>query len=287
MSMGVTSEKALGKRLQLARRRAGLTQQELCQKANLSYSTLAKIERGAIKAPSVFTVAAIAAATGTVVEDLLNLPGARRTAPPVAKKRSKTGITFVYMDISGTICRFTHRAFTEIAQQSSEPLDMVEILFWRHHDAVATGRMPMEEFNSIMGKELGIKNFSWLKYYMASVEPIPHVAELISWVGQNYKLGILSNNFPGVIDELRKKKLVPDVPYEAVVDSSKTGHVKPEPQIYALAAELAAVPADEILLVDNERPNLTSAARAGWKTVRFDEHEPQQSVSRIRETLAF
>ena len=66
-------EKALGKRLQLARRRAGLTQQELCQVASLSYSTLAKIERGAIKSPSVFTVASIASATGTDIETLLEL----------------------------------------------------------------------------------------------------------------------------------------------------------------------------------------------------------------------
>jgi transcriptional regulator with XRE-family HTH domain len=44
-------EKGLGKRLQAARQKAGLTQQTLCQKAGLSYSTLAKIERGAIKSP--------------------------------------------------------------------------------------------------------------------------------------------------------------------------------------------------------------------------------------------
>jgi len=69
----IVNEKALGKRLQLARKRAGMTQQELCQKAGLSYSTLAKIERGAIRSPSVFTVAAIAQATGTSVEDLLDL----------------------------------------------------------------------------------------------------------------------------------------------------------------------------------------------------------------------
>jgi transcriptional regulator with XRE-family HTH domain len=75
-------EKTLGSRLQLARRRAGLTQQELCQKAGLSYSTLAKIERGAIKSPSVFTVAAIAGATNTSIEDLLNLQR-QQTLPPL------------------------------------------------------------------------------------------------------------------------------------------------------------------------------------------------------------
>ncbi len=47
-------EKGLGLQLQAARRRCGFTQQQLCQKSGLSYSTLAKIERGAIKSPSIF-----------------------------------------------------------------------------------------------------------------------------------------------------------------------------------------------------------------------------------------
>ena len=58
-------ERQLGQAIAAARKAAGLTQQDLCVKAQLSYSTLAKIERGAIKTPSVFTVAAIAEATGT------------------------------------------------------------------------------------------------------------------------------------------------------------------------------------------------------------------------------
>ena len=86
-------ERTLGKRLQLARKRAGLTQQELCQKAGLSYSTLAKIERGAIRSPSVFTVSAIAGATGTPLEDLLGSQSQNTNSPaPPAKKRSKTGV---------------------------------------------------------------------------------------------------------------------------------------------------------------------------------------------------
>src|SRR5438132_3936919 len=100
-------ERALGKRLQLARKRAGLTQQELCQKAGLSYSTLAKIERGAIRSPSVFTVASIAGATGTNIDSLLGLEGQSPGTPALpAKKRSKSGVRFVYFDINGVVVRF-------------------------------------------------------------------------------------------------------------------------------------------------------------------------------------
>jgi transcriptional regulator with XRE-family HTH domain len=113
-------EKALGQRLQLARKRAHLTQQELCQKAGLSYSTLAKIERGAIRSPSVFTVANIAVATGASLEELLEMGGSAVAPPPVdAKKRSKNGVRFVYFDVNGTLVRFYERAFTQISESSN------------------------------------------------------------------------------------------------------------------------------------------------------------------------
>src|SRR5437588_7389402 len=99
------NEKTLGKKLQLARKRAGLTQQQLCQKAGLSYSTLAKIERGAIRSPSVFTVAAIAQATNTPLETLLDIQSKNLDSPALGpvKKRSKTGVRFVYFDVNGTL----------------------------------------------------------------------------------------------------------------------------------------------------------------------------------------
>ncbi|MEK7561867.1 MAG: helix-turn-helix transcriptional regulator, partial [Patescibacteria group bacterium] len=127
-------EKALGKRLQLARKRAGLTQQQLCQKAGLSYSTLAKIERGAIRSPSVFTVANIASVTGTLLEDLVDFETKGDSSPALAsaKKRSKTGIRFVYFDVNGTLVRFYQRAFTQAAHDLGVAADVVETLFWRH-----------------------------------------------------------------------------------------------------------------------------------------------------------
>src|ERR1700735_5322120 len=107
------NEKGLGKRLQQARQAAGLTQQQLCQRANLSYSTLAKIERGAIKSPSIFTIQRISEALGIGMNELLGISGP--TTAGVSKIRSKSGIRFVYFDINGCLVRFFHRAFTKIA----------------------------------------------------------------------------------------------------------------------------------------------------------------------------
>src|SRR5579862_9911716 len=172
-------EKALGKRLQLARKRAGLTQQELCQKAGLSYSTLAKIERGAIRSPSVFTVANIARATGMSLEDLLGLETAGSPAPTDSKKRSKTGIRFVYFDVNGTLLRFHGRAFTDISEVSHTPVEVIESIFLHYDGAACRGSMTPEEVDKIMGSQIGLPDFNWDTYYMKNAEPTPGMNELL------------------------------------------------------------------------------------------------------------
>lgn len=281
-------EKALGKRLQVARKRAGLTQQELCQKAGLSYSTLAKIERGAIRSPSVFTVANIAAATGTSVEDLMGLPGGVGSPAPVnTKKRSKTGVRFVYFDVNGVLVRFFHRAFTEIAEDAGGRADLAENLFWRHNDSVCRGEMSLDELNNVFKQELHTEDFNWRDYYMRAVEPMPGIKEFVEWTAQNYESGLLSNCAPGFLDEMLAQDLIPKVSYDAVVDSSKVGAIKPEEKIYKIAQEMAGVNASEVLLIDNERPNLTAADKAGWQVLSFDDFEPDVSIANAKHFLAF
>jgi FMN phosphatase YigB (HAD superfamily)/DNA-binding XRE family transcriptional regulator len=282
-------EKTLGKRLQLARKRAGLTQQELCQKAGLSYSTLAKIERGAIKSPSVFTVASISAATGAKIEELLDIKPQIGSTPSVMtpKKRSKSGVTFVYFDINGVCVRFLHKAFTEISRESGQSIDLVETLFWRYNDSVTGGQMEMGEFNEILGRELKIESFDWMPYYMNNVEQMPGIVELVEWAAEHYEVGLLSNIMPGFIDLLLERKLIPNVNYKVIVDSSRVAALKPSPKIYEIAQQLAAVDPSEILTIDDSRSNLVTADRLGWHVVWFDEIRPEESIERARQSLQF
>lgn len=280
-------EKALGKRLQLARKRAGLTQQELCQKAGLSYSTLAKIERGAIRSPSVFTVANIAAVTGSALEDLLGVEQTNSPALASAKKRSKTGVGFVFFDVNGTLARFFERAFTEVAHDAGKPVEIVESLFWLYDGAPCRGSKSNDEVDKVFAAELGIADFSWQKYYMENIQATPGSAELVQWVAQHYDVGLLTNNWLGFTDELIKKNIIPSVDYKVIVESAKVGCAKPEAKIYEIAQELAAVQPDEILLVDNTSVYLAAAGQAGWQTLLFDEDHPEKSITEIKKHLEF
>jgi len=280
-------EAALAQKLQDARKKAGLTQQELCQKAGLSYSTLAKIERGAIKSPAVFTVAAIAAATGVPLEELLDIPRSQPPAPTSSKKRSRGGVSFVFIDVNGVLIRFFHRAFSQIAEEAGIGADVVETLFWRHNDAVCRGELKLEEFNALFEQELGLAGFDWKKYYMASVDPMPHIGELVGWIAEHYNVGLLTNSMPGFVRELLDSGKIPNLPYSVIIDSSEVGAVKPEAAIYEKAQEKAGVEPNEILLIDDGRTNLMAADRLGWHVLWFDDFRPEESLERARQALQF
>ncbi|HEX8762711.1 MAG TPA: helix-turn-helix domain-containing protein [Candidatus Saccharimonadales bacterium] len=277
-------EKGLGRQLQAMRIQAGLTQQALCQQAGLSYSTLTKIERGAIKAPSIFTIQNIATALGVGLDHIM-----KNTSTPslsVAKKqRSKSGISFVYFDINGCLVRFYHRAFTRLAEVSGASTDVIETAFWHYNDEVCRGEMTMDEFNEAFAKDLGLESVNWPEYYLETVEPIEEMQTLIRWAAQHYRIGLLTNTMPGLVELMLQRGLLPSVAYEVIIDSSKVGAIKPEAKIYDIAARKAECPSGEILLIDDARVNLMAAEKQGWRVLWFDDYRPDESIARIRSAL--
>jgi putative hydrolase of the HAD superfamily len=283
----VSTEKVLGKAIQQARQAAGLTQQELCQQASLSYSTLAKIERGAIKTPSVFTVQRIAHVLGISMDGLLGAVVDADSQNGVTKKTSKSGISFVYLDINGCLVRFFHGAFTQLSHETGVPSDIIESAFWHYNDAVCRGEMTMTEFNSELARRFGMASIDWSKYYMDAVEPIKEMHDLLTWISKNYRVGLLSNIMPGFIDDMKQNGLLPNIPYDSVVDSSAVGTIKPEKSIYEIAEKKAQANGDQILFVDDSRTNLMAAERQNWRVMWFDDYRPAESTERIKSALEF
>jgi FMN phosphatase YigB (HAD superfamily) len=276
-------EKSLGKRLQAARRAAGLTQQTLCHKANLSYSTLAKIERGAIKSPSIFTVQTIAAALGTSLDALLGQGNAAH--PTLPKKVSKSGVRFVYFDVNGCLVHFFQQAFTKLAVETGEQPDVIESIYWHYNDAVCRGDMSLAEFNTTLAERLHMPSINWSDYYLEAVEPINEMGKLVEWASKNYHVGLLTNVMPGFVDGMRKRGLIPDVPYDTVIDSSQVGVIKPEAEIYHIATQRAGVEPQEILFIDDSRANIMAAEHCGWRVLWFDDSRPAEATARVRAAL--
>lgn len=274
-------EKGLGKRLQAARQAAGLTQQQLCQRANLSFSTLTKIERGAIRAPSIFTIQAIAGALGMSLDELVGLS----PAPARHLSRTKSGASFIYFDVNGCLVHFYQRAFAKLAADSGVPYDTVETAFWHHNDDVCRGTMSLADFNAYLAERLGVAAVDWQKAYMETVVPLTAMQEVLTWASERYKVGLLTNIMPGFLSVMFRQGQLPKLAYDAIVDSSEVAAIKPEPKMYEIATQRAGCPADEILLIDDSRANLMAAEKAGWHVLWFDDSRADEAAERVREVL--
>ena len=277
-------ERGLGKQLQSARQAAGLTQQALCQRANLSFSTLTKIERGAIKSPSIFTIQAIAGALNMSLDALMGSASRTITAQRQLKT-TKSGVKFVYFDVNGCLIRFYQRAFGQIAEANDIPVDIVETAFWHFNDAACRGEFTPDDFNQALAKRIGIPELDWAGYYLAAAEKIDEMYELVRWTADHYKVGLLTNIMPGLLQQLKSLDKVPALPYDATVDSSELGTIKPETAIYAVAEERAGVDPSQILFIDDTKANLTAVEARGWHVIWFDYGRPAESAAEIRKAL--
>lgn len=273
-------ERGLGKRLQTARLDAGLTQQQLCHKANLSFSTLTKIERGAIKSPSIFTVRAIANALNLSLDVLIGEGTAQRDL-----KQTKTGVKFVYFDIDGCLIEVYQRAFDKLALDSGASLESVESVFWHYNDQVCRGEMSLADFNAKVAERLGLPQVRWQDYYLNNLEPIEGMQKLLVNSSQLYKVGLLTNMMPGVLNSMKHQQQIPDINYDAIVDSSAIGAVKPEQRIYDYAEKLTDLPPESILLIDDDHVNLMAAERLGWHILWFDDSHPDVAIENVKEVL--
>ncbi|MFM8355685.1 MAG: HAD family hydrolase [Gammaproteobacteria bacterium] len=100
--------------------------------------------------------------------------------------------------------------------------------------------------------------------------PMPEMAELLRGLrARQYRLIVVSNTNPTDIESVRR--LDPPLldTFDQLVLSYAVGANKPEPAFYAAALAAAAVPPSACVFIDDLRPNIDGARRAGMHGVVF------------------
>ncbi len=271
---------ALGQTIARIRRERGQSQQELATGAHLGLSTLTKIERGAIKNPSIFSIMAIAKALSVSIEELLESEGIRQadTSQP---------IRFIYFDIHGVMATNWERVFTELARRYQLEPQAIEMAFWRYNDIVGRGHMTLDEFERALAHNLrlDIEQIAYREAYFAAIEGDPQVHAIMAELSEHYQIGLFTNIFPGFLDRLREMGVVPALPYAAVVESCEVGSVKPETAIFAHALAQTHTTADHVMLVDDTHANIDVAKKLGWQGYWFDEEHSASAIASLRTML--
>jgi len=99
------------------------------------------------------------------------------------------------------------------------------------------------------------------------LQPFPEVAQALARLQSRYRLVVLSNGDP---DMLEAAKAYHRIPFDRVISVAEASSFKPHVATYTKAAELVGVPVDQILFVANHAFDCIGAKSAGMRTAFID-----------------
>ncbi|NOX74325.1 MAG: HAD-IA family hydrolase [Alphaproteobacteria bacterium] len=94
---------------------------------------------------------------------------------------------------------------------------------------------------------------------------------------QGCKLAILSNELDLFYGAAFREKLPFLKDFDAIVDATHTGILKPDPRAYQAVTDQLKLQAQSCVFVDDQMRNIRGAQKAGMQTVHFDVRNPSES----------
>ena len=194
-------------------------------------------------------------------------------------------ISFVYFDVGGVALKdFSDspkwKAMLSFMGLPGKNITEIDDLYDQYEDDICIGKRHVDTLVPIYKKKYDLTipdDFSMQKYFIDHFDPNPDIQELINQLAGKIKMGLLTDQYPGMLEEVFNRSILPDYSWDIIVNSSIVGTRKPWPEIYELAEKLAGVPAEEILFIDNREKNLVPARARGWQTFLYDSRDYDQA----------
>lgn len=142
----------------------------------------------------------------------------------------------------------------------------------------------IKELESSLSTEFP-KNYSMLTDFVNRFESNSSIWPIIEASQKIYKIGLLTNMYPRMLDTIKQRHLIPNIKWDTIVDSSIVGVQKPEEKIFKIAEKMAKTEPELIAFIDNSPEHVEAAKKRGWKTVLYDPQNQEESNTKIVELL--
>ncbi len=141
----------------------------------------------------------------------------------------------------------------------------------------------VSDFESALERKL--ENYSMLEDFVNRFELNPSIWPVAKAAKEKYSVGLLTNMYPRMLATINSKKLIPDIEWNAIVDSSVVGHQKPEPGIFDVAEKMVEVDPTEIFFIDNSPDHVKAAKSRGWQAILYDPTNTVESTKSVIKIL--
>ncbi len=117
---------------------------------------------------------------------------------------------------------------------------------------------------TVAGRELPPLHRHWRE----NQHLIAPTIDLIRRLRGTYKTAVLSNADSTLVARFRDTHGIADL-FDDIVCSADVGMAKPEPRVYALAAQRISLPPEQCVFVDDLEQNVEAARAAGMSAIHF------------------
>lgn len=206
-------------------------------------------------------------------------------------------IRAVLWDFGGVITTSPFEAFNRYEAANNLPRNFIRTVNATNaeHNAWAlfeSSRISAAEFNVAFASEArraGHEIAGDVVIGLLSGDIRPRMVEALKLCKRDYRIACLTNNVkagegPGMARDPAKAQRVREVMslFDLVIESSKEGVRKPNPQFYALACERLGVKPHECVFLDDLGVNLKSAQALGMQTIKvIDETQALDDLGKI------
>ena len=148
---------------------------------------------------------------------------------------------------------------------------MIDALLHREHTSYREiGERPVAFVLERAGIAYSMDEVRELVAAIERLKPFPEVPQALARLQSRYRLVVLSNGDPDMLEAAKKHH---GVPFDRVISVAEANSFKPHVATYAKAAELIGLPMHEILYVVNHTFDCIGAKAAGMRTAFIDRRQ--------------
>lgn len=198
-------------------------------------------------------------------------------------------IKLILFDIGGVLIEYGD-VFKTVSLEQKFPHEFIDKTFDKYDNEITIGKItPQELYLKCLdeNKLTADRDYdfvdSWLRDYKIIKPTFDLVQQL--YITKKYKIGLFSNIYKGMVPEMIKRKIIPQIRYNYIFLSCDIGMQKPEKQIYDYVLSTTGLRAEQILFIDDKEDNLEPALRLGWNTFKFSRQEPKGSIIKLQDLI--
>jgi len=202
----------------------------------------------------------------------------------------------IIWDFGGVITSSPFEAFNDFEKKNDLPLDLIRNINSENPDQNAWAKfesniVSIEEFDELFYQEAKAKGYDVkgkeiIKLLSGSIRN--NMVEFLKELKGTYKLGCITNNVKPLEKDIREdsnavasKEAM--LLFDHIIESSKVGIRKPNPEIYKMSCNALKVNPSDCIYLDDLGINLKPARELGMTTIKVI--DPEEAINEVRNLL--